>query len=654
MHSLLADAAPVAIDGRDFDRVVVVLIKPTHYSDDGFPHRYWRAVLPSNSLAVMRTLTSEALATLVPPDIPVEVHMLEDGVAWHAWKLWRLKRRFPEQGTKLIVGLVAVQTAQFNRACDLIERWQARGATCVIGGFHVSGSISALFDGIRDATRKDVPCPKIMSPEIQRLMDRGVVVFHGEAEDVWRETLADILDGQPKPLYRGGLPDLSRAPLPHYPRSYFQRAFVTTTGTFDANRGCPFACSFCTIINVQGRKSRYRDPRAILQQVEATCIENGGRASFFFTDDNFATNPHWRPLVEGFIALRERGYAISFMIEADLAHSSKEPQFLELLAAAGCTQIFMGVESMNPANLRGARKHQNKVDQYADLWRRCHEQGIAVHAGYIVGFPNDTPGSVASDIRKLHELGVDQASLFILTPLPGSEDHVRALVAGIALDADLSKYDSFHVVWDHPAMSRAEWFATYQRAWRQFYTVENMIVALKRFSSRSARLSLLRNYVWYRWSFNTERTHPMIAGFYRFRDYWDRRPGAPRLSFGRYCLEEVARHFRYLGLFLAEFYRFQQVYFEAECSPSFSERRGELAHWLDGLGGWIRYTCGRRPSRKALNAFWIHYGRHRWQLLWNPIVWRLHILAALHAPAEFVLTVRWGVMATIMASITTK
>lgn len=653
MFASLAGVRPVPANGQTCKRVVVVLIKATHYDGSGFPHRYWRAVLPSNSLAVMRTLTETALASLVDPDIPVEVHMLEDGIATQAWQLERLLRRFPEPDTRLIVGLVAVQTAQFDRASDLIKRWQARGATCVIGGFHVSGSISTLLDGISDATRKDVPCPKIMPAEIQNLMDRGVVVFHGEAEDVWREALGDILRDRQKQLYRGGLPDLRSAPLPHYPQSYFRRAFVTLTGTFDTGRGCPFACSFCSIINVQGRKSRYRDPQAILEQVETTCNENGGKASFFFTDDNFATNPFWEALLDGLIALRAKGCAISFMIEADLHHSGK-PTFLEKLARAGCTQIFMGVESMNPANLRDARKHQNKVGEFADLWRHCHEQGITVHAGYIVGFGHDTPESVARDVRTLHELGVDQASFFILTPLPGSEDHVRAYAAGVAMDTDFSRYDSFHTVIDHPLMTREEWFATYGRAWKQFYTVANMITALTRCTTRKSKLGLLRNYVWYRWSFAIEKTHPMIAGFYRFRDYWDRRPSAPRLSFARFCMQEVGRHARYLGLFLAEFYRFQNVYFEAECGPSFSERRGELTHWLNGFGGWLAYACRRRPSRRWLNSFWVQYGRNRWQLLWNPLAYRWHLLAVPHALAEVVYTVRWALLFPFLVKVTTN
>src|SRR4030095_13991877 len=102
--------------------------------------------------------------------------------------------------------------------------------------------------------------------------------------------------------------------------------------TFDTSRGCPFACSFCTIINVQGRDPRERDPAAIIAEVRRICMEEKrnnrkkcnnpaykGSASFFFTDDNFARSHCWKPLLQGLADLRHEGFELSFMIEADLA-----------------------------------------------------------------------------------------------------------------------------------------------------------------------------------------------------------------------------------------------------------------------------------------------------------------------------------------------
>jgi radical SAM superfamily enzyme YgiQ (UPF0313 family) len=648
-------------------RVVVVLIKPTSYDDEGFPYTFALGVLPSNSLAALYALTRQELACSLPPGVESEIHVIDEYVVRHVRLHDRLLKRFPEAGTRLIVGMVAVQTPQFPRACDLIETWQDCGATCVIGGFHVSGTITMMLDGVKDPNRGDIPCPGRMPEDLQALMDQGTVIFHGEAEALWGRALADIIAGVPKPIYRGGRPAFRNAPLPEYPQGYFEGNFVTPIRTYDTSRGCPFACSFCTIINVQGRDPRERDPEAIVAEIKRLCEEEKrnnpgkrndpeykGLASFFFTDDNFARSHCWKPLLQGLAELRRQGYQISFMVEADLA-CGKDKTFIPLLAEAGCGQMFQGVESMNPANLQGARKTQNKTDQFADLWATCHAHGIAVHAAYIIGFPHDTPQSVPLDIQRLFELGADQVSFFILTPLPGSEDWIRAVTAGTPMDGDYNRYDSFHALWDHPRMSRAEWLNTYQAAWRNFYTVKNMITALKRCRKAKERRELLMNMIWYRWSFATERTHPMIAGFYKVRRFWRRRPGAAPLSYPRYLLQEGWRHLRYAGRFLAEFYRFQHVIYETEFAPYIAERSDELTGRLHGMGDWVRRTFGRVMTRRWLNRFWIDYGRHRWELLFNPLKYHWHLTMIPYAVTEVVYSLRfaWMLLRLVRSRMTT-
>src|SRR5206468_9965952 len=86
----------------------------------------------------------------------------------------------------------------------------------------------------------------------------------------------------------------------------------------------------------------------------------------FFTDDNFARNPHWKDILEGLMRLRVEGLEFSFMVEADLV-AWKIPRFAELLAQAGCNQVFMGVETVRQEALNAARKRQNKVRDYAEM-----------------------------------------------------------------------------------------------------------------------------------------------------------------------------------------------------------------------------------------------------------------------------------------------
>ena len=638
-------------------RVVVALIKPTSYDDEGFPFTFSRGVLPSNSLAVLYALTRQELARLLPPGVESEIHVFDEYVIRHMKASEKLLGRFPEEGTCLIVGMVAVQTSQYPRACNLIEAWQARGAICVIGGFHVSGMITMMHDGVDDPGRRDIPCPGRMPEDLQQLMDQGTIIFHGEAEAHWGQALADIIAGAPQPIYRGGRPDFRNAPLPEYPRGYFKSSFATDIRTFDTSRGCPYACSFCTIINVQGRTPRERDPAAIIAEVERICQEEKGEnrrkckdpaykgsASFFFTDDNFARSHCWKPLLQGLVALRRQGYNLSFMVEADLA-CDKDKTFIPLLAEAGCGQIFQGVESMNPDNLEAAGKNQNNVEQFARLWKTCHAHGIVVHAAYIIGFPHDTPESVRRDVQKLADMGVDQVSFFMLTPLPGSEDWIRMVTTGTPMDRDYSHYDSFHAVSDHPRMDREEWMNTYQEAWRGFYTVGNMITALKRCASAVDRHDLLRNMIWYRWSFATERTHPMIAGFYKVRRYRHRQPGMSPLSWSRFLLQETGRHLRYGGRFLAEFYRFQYVIYETEFAPYLAARSDEFTGRLQGIGDWARRTFGQVMTRRWLNRFWIDYGRQRWQLLLNPLKYSWHLRMIPYATTEVVYSLRFAWMA---------
>ena len=115
-------------------RLVVLLIRPTHYGTDGYPYRFALGVLPSNSLAVMYTLTRQALEQPAFAGLETEVYALEDSLRQHRRQISRLERRFPEDGTQVIVGLVGVQSSEFPRACHLLERWQRRGAARIIGG----------------------------------------------------------------------------------------------------------------------------------------------------------------------------------------------------------------------------------------------------------------------------------------------------------------------------------------------------------------------------------------------------------------------------------------------------------------------------------------------------------------------------------------
>src|SRR5258708_31040531 len=132
--------------------------------------------------------------------------------------------------------------------------------------------------------------------------------------------------------------------------------------TFDAGRGCPFLCSFCTIINVQGRKSRRRSADDIEQIIRSNLSQGINR--FFITDDNFARNTDWEKVFDRLIAMREQEKLnIKFVIQVDtMCH--RLPHFIEKAGRAGVARVFICLASINPAHLLGAPKNQNKEAEY--------------------------------------------------------------------------------------------------------------------------------------------------------------------------------------------------------------------------------------------------------------------------------------------------
>jgi hypothetical protein len=113
--------------------------------------------------------------------------------------------------------------------------------------------------------------------------------------------------------------------------------------------------------------------------------------------------------------------------------------------------------------------------------------GVMTYAGYILGFPNDTVESILHDIDVIkRELPIDLLEFFYLTPLPGSEDHLKLHKAGVPMDTDLNRYDLNHVTTGHPRMSRAEWERAYRLAWKRYYTLDHIETILRRAAANRA------------------------------------------------------------------------------------------------------------------------------------------------------------------------
>ena len=536
---------------RDFH---FVMIKPTHYDDDGYPIQWLRSAIPSNTLASLNGLAEAAVErNALGADVRIHLHTYDE--TNKRVRPEKIARDIRRKGGKAMIALVGVQSNQFPRATDLARKFMAEGLQTAIGGFHVSGCISMLDE---------------MPPEMVELQSEGVSYFAGEAEDRrLDQVFRDAWAGDLKPLYNfmADLPSLEGEPTPILPTKHIQFT-AGSHSSFDLGRGCPFQCSFCTIINVQGRKSRFRSADDLEQIIRDNYQQGINR--FFITDDNFARNREWEPLFDRLISLREEEkFDIKFIIQVDtLCHRIEN--FIEKATRAGVNRVFIGLENINPDNLLAAKKRQNKITEYREMLQKWRAHGATTYAGYIIGFPADTKEAVLRDVEIIkNELPLDLLEFFYLTPLPGSEDHKVLLSKGTWMDPDLNKYDLNHRVSHHPKMTDAEWEEAYQEAWASYYSDAHIETVLKRAAAHQKgrpgnKLFLM---MWFKLMVQCEGVHPLEGGYFRLKFRKDRRSGLPVESalafYPRYIAEVVVKHWAYISAT----WRVYRIYRKVKASP---------------------------------------------------------------------------------------
>ena len=531
-------------------RFCLVLVKPTHYCDDGYPIRWFRSAIPSNSLACIYGIAKDCgERQVLGDDVEIDIHAIDEANTRIRPQHIAGLIKAADDGMVLLVG---VQSNQTPRALDIARPLRQAGIKVAIGGFHMSGVI-AMIDGD--------------DPSLREAQAMGLSVFAGEAEGRLEEVMQDAYAGRLKPLYNymKDLPGIDGAPLPLLERERLKRTGGATT-SFDAGRGCPYQCSFCTIINVQGRKSRRRTPDDIENIVRSNVAQ--GVFRFFITDDNFARNKDWEIILDRLIHLREvEKLDLSLIIQVDtMCH--KIPNFIAKCWRAGVKKTYIGLENINPANLMAAKKKQNKITEYRKMLLEWQKAGILVYAGYITGFPFDTAESILNDLEIIkRELPIDVLEIHYLTPLPGSEDHQKLFRAGVWMDPDLNKYDLHHITCGHPRMTKEEWEYAYKESWKRYYSYEHCERVMRRAGALRGFGNVLITMTWFKASFELENCHPVESGLLRLKSRLDRRPTLPVepvwLFYPKYFAELARKTAGWISIYL----KLRMIYLRVKHDP---------------------------------------------------------------------------------------
>ena len=223
----------------------------------------------------------------------------------------------------------------------------------------------------------------------------------------------------------------------------------------ETSRGCPFNCKFCSITHMYGHTFRPFSMERIvadLSQIRA----NGARA-VFLVDDNITYDiEHFRRVCRTIVdhGLNDMQYAV----QATAAGLAQNPDLVADMDRANFRTVFVGLESMNAADLKTMRKPTSPdINRRAAALLRQHR--MALIAGIIVGFPDDTRESIRANMRLFRQLRPDSIFAQYLTPYPKTKLRDEMLAEGLVDNVDrFSEYDGFSCNVRTRALSRDELF----------------------------------------------------------------------------------------------------------------------------------------------------------------------------------------------------
>jgi hypothetical protein len=445
-------------------RLRVVILKPSKYGEDGFVERFRRGFMPNGTVPHLKSLTPARVG-----DVSCEIHAIDEYVHTDLDYLSLLRA---EDGTATLLALVGVQSHQLHRALDLAAYAGSRGVSCsVLGG------------------------PHPMTCDTTMLQGRGVSFALSEAEVVWTEILQDALRGELRAAYGAGHRWQERLdpPVLQPPSQRELRRYAVPMLGVSPARGCPYACNFCSVIKIAGRQIRSEPLETTLATLRAA--RRAGVRFVMFTSDNFNKIPGVRELLAAMIA---EGIRIPFFVQCD-AQVHGDPDLVELLARAGCFQMFVGAESFRPQALRDAHKFHNHPARYGEIVRLCREHGITSHFSNILGFPSDDENGILEHLGMLRALDPDVASFYILTPIPGTEQYDDFLDRGWITEPNLDRFDATSPTWRHPVLEGRRLIDLLFHCYREFYRGPDVVRKLARVARR-------------RWDFRTPGELYAIAG----------------------------------------------------------------------------------------------------------------------------------------------
>ncbi len=361
---------------------------------------------------------------------------------------------------------VSTLTSTAPRAYKIVKELRESGISVIMGGVH----------------------PTFLPEESLRFCD---YVVRGEADETL-PMLIDLLESKGKvypidipgvsymnnlgqtinnPLLPDHFVDLDELPAPDFELIYNQKNIPIYP--LSTSRGCPFNCSFCSVVPMFGHKYRFRS-------VEKTVSDIKGippNAKIFFVDDNIGGNKARLRELCRWIGIVGTGRKWSAQVRTDVA---KEPGLMAAMKEAGCTTLYVGLESINPSSLIEGNKKQKRED-IVNFLEEAERNKINVHGMFVVGFDSDARDEAKKIAKFAREHGsIGTIQIMVLTPLPGTPFYEEMVKEKRIIHKEWKFYNGHRVVFTPKNTSVSRLQTDTLKGMLSFYNLSYLLKGLKR------------------------------------------------------------------------------------------------------------------------------------------------------------------------------
>ena len=296
-------------------------------------------------------------------------------------------------------------------------------------------------------------------------------IITGEADKIWGEILIDIEEHKLKKVYTGNICNMNFLPVPRY--DLLSEKFIIKR-VIQATRGCYYHCKFCSVpvINPQFRMRPVDD---VIQEVKYNKFKYWWqRKIVWFWDDNLLLNRTYA--IELLQRLKDENKWWLTQTSIDIAD---DENFLDLMKKSGCIGVFLGIESFNQNDLNLNNKKHNNILKYKKAIEKIHNKGIAVMAGFIIGFEHDTLKSIQQIPQLMRKIKIDVPFISILTPFKGTVIYHEMNAKGKIIKAlNWSNFNGYNVAFKHNSLNETTLTNAHRQLWKNSFNPFNVILRI--------------------------------------------------------------------------------------------------------------------------------------------------------------------------------